>query len=221
MGRIAVHPADRTRRVVIPADVVHKLAAEVGHGCENAAGDHVSFNLGEPELYLIKPGAVGRSVVQAHARVLEEEVLNEWCFVRAEIIEDHVDFLSLGLASHDLVEEADERDTRVTRDRAPQDLSALRVECGEEGERAMPVVLEPVTLGPSRRERQYGIHTVECLDTALLVDREDSRVRRGIQIEAENISGFFLEERIVGGCNGRAGGVSAHAGAKLGQRSCG
>jgi hypothetical protein len=65
--------------------------------------------------------------------------------------------------------------------------------------RAVPVVLEAVAFGASRRERQDGIETVQGLNGGLLLDAEHGRVLRRVQIEAEDVGGFAFELGIVAG----------------------
>ena len=63
----------------------------------------------------------------------------------------------------------------------------------------MPVVLEAVTFGASRRERQDGIETIQGLNGGLLIHAEHGRVLGRAQIEAEDIGGFGFEFGIVAG----------------------
>ena len=63
----------------------------------------------------------------------------------------------------------------------------------------MPVVLEAVTFGASRRERQDGIETIQGLNGGLLIHAEHGRVLGRAQIEAEDIGGFGFELGIVTG----------------------
>jgi len=63
VGRIAVDPLHGFGRAVVLADVAHELALEIGHGGEDAAGDDIALDLGEPEFNLVEPGRVRRGVV--------------------------------------------------------------------------------------------------------------------------------------------------------------
>ena len=60
MPGVAVGPLDGAARLVVLSDVVHELPAKIGRGGEDAAGDHVTLDLREPELDLVEPRAVGR-----------------------------------------------------------------------------------------------------------------------------------------------------------------
>ncbi len=46
-------------------DVLYELPAQISGGGEEAPGDHVALDLGEPELDLVEPRAVGRRVVRS------------------------------------------------------------------------------------------------------------------------------------------------------------
>ena len=61
----------------------------------------------------------------------------------------------------------------------------------------MPVVLEAVAFGASRRERQDGIKTIQGLNGGLLIDAEHGCVLGRVQIEAEDVGGFAFELGIV------------------------
>ena len=60
----------------------------------------------------------------------------------------------------------------------------------------MAFVVVRSSLHLARLHRQQRLRAVERLDLRLLIDAEHGRVRRGIQIEADDISDFLDEERI-------------------------
>ena len=61
----------------------------------------------------------------------------------------------------------------------------------------MPVVLEAVALGAAGRQRQHGIEAVERLNGGFLVDGEDRRVVRRIDVQADHVGGLRFEVGIV------------------------
>ena len=63
----------------------------------------------------------------------------------------------------------------------------------------MPVVLETMTLGASRRERQNRIEPIQGLDGGFLIDAEHRGMLRRPQIQADNVGGFAFELGIVAG----------------------
>jgi len=75
--------------------------------------------------------------------------------------------------------------------------AGLGVERGIQRKRAMPVVLKPVALGASRRQRQNGIEPVQRLDGGLFIHTEHGSVLRRIEVQAQNIHGFTFELGIV------------------------
>ena len=77
--------------------------------------------------------------------------------------------------------------------------AGLGVQRGIQRKRSMPVVLEAVTLGASRRERQNGIEPIQGLDGGLLIDAKHGGMLRRPQIQADNVGGFAFELGIVAG----------------------
>ena len=51
------------------ADVPHELSAQIGDGGEDATGDDVPLDPGEPQFDLVEPGRVSRREVQPDARI--------------------------------------------------------------------------------------------------------------------------------------------------------
>jgi len=133
--RITIGPLDRFGRSVVMADVAHELAREIAHGGENAAGDHVSLDLGEPVLDLIEPGRVGRGEVQMDVGVRGEELADAGGLVGGEVVEDDMDLTPPRFDGHDLAEEGDELLGRMPRRGLPEYRSRARVERGVERER--------------------------------------------------------------------------------------
>jgi hypothetical protein len=74
-----------------------------------------------------------------------------------------------------------------------QDLAAFGVERGIERERAMPIVLEAVALGPPGAKRQHRVEAIEGLNRGLLIDTEHRSVLRRIDVEPDHIGGLALE----------------------------
>lgn len=77
MRGIRIAPRDGIRVLVVAADVAHEFASEVGHGREDAAGNGVALDLGEPQFDLVQPRGVGRGEVQVEPGVIREKPLDE------------------------------------------------------------------------------------------------------------------------------------------------
>jgi hypothetical protein len=80
---------------------------------------------------------------------------------------------------------------------AADDLALEHVECGEQCRHAVAPVAVRHGSAAFGLQRQPGLGPVECLDLALLVDREHDRVRRGIDIEADYVAQLGGEMRVV------------------------
>ena len=72
-------------------DETHELARQVLDRSEDAAGDDVALDFGEPKLDLIEPGGVGRSEVQVNIGMLGQELVNALSFVTGKVIQHDVD----------------------------------------------------------------------------------------------------------------------------------
>ena len=53
---VRVFPPDGASVGRVGIDVATEFASQVGNRSENAAGDDLAFDLGEPDLYLVEPG---------------------------------------------------------------------------------------------------------------------------------------------------------------------
>ena len=129
--------------------------------------------------------------------MLVQEPLHELRLVGGQVVEDHVDLL-VGCAGRDhLAEETHEVQARVTGRRLSLHLARPHVQRRVERQRAVPLVLEPVTLDPARRERQHAVLPVEGLNGGLLVDAEHRGVTGRIQVETDDVGGLRLEVGVV------------------------
>jgi len=180
-------------------DVAAKFASQVGHGSEDAAGNDFAFDLGEPDLHLVEPRGIGRGEVKLHAGVLLEKVSNELRFMSGEVVEDDVNLLPGRAQGHDFFEESNEVAAGVAGRSSSMHPAGFGIQRGIERKRSMPVVLEAVTLGSSRRKRQHGIEPIQGLDGGFLIDAEHGGMLWRPQIQAENVGRFAFELRIVAG----------------------
>ena len=78
--------------------------------------------------------------------------------------------------------------------------AGLGVQRGIQRKRSMPVVLEAVTLGSSRRKRQNGIEPIQGLDSGFLIDAEHGgMLLRFTELQADSVRYFAFELRIIAG----------------------
>jgi hypothetical protein len=113
--------------------------------------------------------------VEVEPGVIREKALHMATLVNGEVIQDDVDLL-LAHGGKETLQEGHESRAVVLVNGSAKHLACTGVECGEQREGSMPVVLEPVPLQSPRRERQDRIKTVQRLDLGLLIQGEDRRI---------------------------------------------
>jgi hypothetical protein len=114
------------------------------------------------------------------------------------VVEDDVDHLAGRHIGVDGIEEADELLMAVALHAAADDLAIEYVERGEQRGGAVALVIVGHSAGAAFLHRQAGLGAVECLDLALLVDREHDGVGRRINVEADHVAQLVDELRIGG-----------------------
>ena len=77
--------------------------------------------------------------------------------------------------------------------------SCFGVERCVKRQRAVSVILKTMALGASWAQRQHRVEAVERLNGAFLIDTKHCRVLGRMQVEADDVSGFCLEIRIIAG----------------------
>ncbi len=112
-------------------DVLHELSAQVGQRREDAAGNDVALDLGEPKFDLVEPRGVGRGEVQVNLRMPIQKVVDLARLMGREIVRNHVDFFAARLVDDDVRQKGDELRGRVSRGRLAEYLAGLGV--GESG----------------------------------------------------------------------------------------
>jgi hypothetical protein len=196
-GRRRVSPFNGSSGFVIVSDVTQDFSSKIGDGGKNAAGDDLSLNLGEPDFDLVQPGRIGRCKMDADVGMTGQEVLDEFGFMSREIVGNDVDLAPEGLGSHDLSKKVDELGAGMALRGLAKDFSAAGIEGSIQRKGAVTVILKAMSLGAARGKGQDGIQAVQGLDGSLFVDAKDGGMIRRVQIEADNVSGLFLEIGIL------------------------
>src|SRR5437899_11574140 len=104
------------------------------------------------------------------------------------VVEHRVDELAGRGFALDGIEEADELAVAVALHTAADHGAVEHAEGGEQGGGAVAQVVVRHGLAAPELDRQPELGAVERLDLALLVKREDHGMRRGIDIEADNVA---------------------------------
>ena len=117
--------------------------------------------------------------------------------VGLEIIEHDVD-LAVRVIGHDLVHEVEELDPPPAPIVSCLDLARGNVEGGEEGRRAVPLVVVAVARERAAvRQPEIALRPLERLDVRLLVDCEHERALRRVEVEADDLGRLGHEVGIV------------------------
>ena len=130
IGWVRVSPSKGSGSLIVGFDVAHELAAQVGNGFEDSAGNHVALDFGEPVFDLVEPGTISGGVMQRHVWMVGKEAIHELGFVGGEVVYDEVDFLVGGLCGYDLLGKADKLLAGVAAGSACDDLAAFGLEGG-------------------------------------------------------------------------------------------
>ncbi len=183
--RISICPEEGFGLGVVALDVRQELSLEIEGRGEDSPGDAIPFQLAEPQLHLIEPGTVGRRVVHPHAGVPGQPGLHRRGLVSREVINNDVDLLT-PIAAGCLLQEPDELGGVVAWDTLPPHPTRGDLQGGIERERPAPEVLKAVPLALPRSEGQGWLQAIQGLNVALLVKAQHHRMRRRVQVQAQN-----------------------------------
>ena len=135
--------------------------------------------------------------MEGKALVAIEPLANLGVFVSRVVVEDHMDALAGRNLALDLIEEANELLVAMALHVAPDHRAVEDVEGGEQRGRAVALVVVRHGAEPALLQRQPRLGSVERLDLALLVERQDDRMGWRVDVEADNITQLLDELRIV------------------------
>jgi hypothetical protein len=107
--------------------------------------------------------------------------------VRGVVVDDQMQFPPGRRLAVDLVEEADEFLMPVAGHALADDAALQHVEGGEQGRRAVTLVVVRHRPAAATLHRQPRLGAVERLDLRFLIDRQHQRVLRRVDIETDDI----------------------------------
>jgi hypothetical protein len=117
--------------------------------------------------------------------------------VGAVVVHDDVHVESLRDTRVDQVEELAKLRRSVPLMKLGDHVARLRVKRGEQGRGAVPFIVMRPAFHLSGLQGQQRLGAIECLDLRFLVDAEHRRMRRRVQIQADDVADFLDEERVV------------------------
>jgi hypothetical protein len=125
--------------------------------------------------------------VEGPARMARQPLPQLWMFVRCVVVDDCVDHFSRGDLRLDRVEKADELLVPMALHVAADDSAIEDVKGSEQRGGSVTLVIVRHRPGAAGLLRQPRLGTVERLDLAFLVDRENDRMGGRIDVEADHI----------------------------------
>ena len=196
---LGVSPLKGFSLFVVATDVADEFASEIFDRDEDAASDDITLDFGKPDLNLVKPGGVGRGVMDANVRISLEEFPDLGGTMGREIIGDDMNFLCRCLTGNNLLEKSHELRAGMAGGSFAEDFATLGVERGKERKRPVPIIFKTVPLRAPWAQGQHRIQPIQCLNGAFLVDAEQRCIDWRLEIQTDDIGRFFLELRIVTG----------------------
>ena len=163
---------------------------------EHAATDLIAGDQAEEAFDLAEPGGGCRSEVHMEARMFCQPRLDLGMLVGGVVVGDQMQVELLGRLGVDTAQEFQPFLMAVPLHAVADDLAGGDVERGEQCRRAVALVVMRHGAGSALLDRQAGLCAVERLDLALLVDRENQRLVRRIEIETDDIA-HLLDEVLV------------------------
>src|SRR6185503_9100563 len=195
---IAIVPLERLSVDIITPDVTYDLAFEVLHGSENAAGNHVSFNLGKPYFDLVEPRRIGRCVVDVHAGVSSQKQPYTLGLVSRKVVRNDMDVTTSRLTGNNVSKECYKLFAGMSLGSFSQHLSGGGIQSSIQRQRSMAIILKTVTLGTPGRERQNRVQPIQSLDGGLLINTKNRRVLGRFEIQTNDIGRFPFKCRVIG-----------------------
>jgi hypothetical protein len=126
--------------------------------------------------------------VEMHVRMRRQKIANHLTLVRRQIVQNDVDLPRRRPFDH-LCEELHKLLAGVVAGGLAEHFSGLRIQRRIQRQRAVTVVLKPMTLGAARRKRQYRSEPVEHLNRRFFIQAEHYVLRR-IQVQTVMSAAF-------------------------------
>ena len=135
--------------------------------------------------------------MEGEARMAIEPFADLRVLMGGIVVEDDMDGLFGRDLSLDLVEEADELLMPMLLHAAPDDLAFEHIEGGKQGGGAVALIVVGHGSGAALLEGQARLGAVECLDLALLIDREHDGMLGRIDVKPDHVVQLLNEVGII------------------------
>ena len=170
---------------------------EIDDGMEHTTLEPSFGEFGKKTFDGVDPGTRCGREVEGPARVAFEPFSDLGMFMGGVVVDDGVDHFSRWYVALDNIEESDEFLMPVALHVTADDGTVEHIQRREQCCRAVTFVIVCHGAATASLHGQAGLGTVQRLDLAFLIHRQNDRVGRRIHIEADDISDLFDECGIV------------------------
>ena len=180
------------------ADEAIDFFDEVGGGIERATTDSALSDESEETFDLVEPGGIGGREVNMPTRTTGEPSPDLEMLMSGVVVDDEMD---IELSRHiglDVPQEGEEFLMTMAGFALGDDRAVEHVEGGEQGSRAMAMVVVGDTFDVAEPHRKHGLGTFEGLDLALLIDAKHHCLVGRVEIKPDYVAQLLDEERIGG-----------------------
>ncbi len=159
---------------------------------------------GKPSFDQIEPGSARGGEVHMEARPLGQPGTDGRRFVRAVIVQDQVNIQRCGDRVVDSIQERPKLDSPMPPMALPDHLPGFHIQGGKEGRRPVATVVMGAPFNLPGSHRENGLCAIQRLNLGLLIDAQDQRTLRRIEVQAHNVPDLLNKERIRGELEGLA-----------------
>jgi hypothetical protein len=171
---------------------------EFDDGSEHAAFEPLLRQLGEIAFDGVEPGCGGGGEVERPAWMTHQPLTNLGMLVGGVVVRDGMDDLAGRHGRFDRVEEADELLMAMLLHATTDDCAIQHVEGSKQRGGAVPDVVMCHGAATAFLHGQTRLSAIERLNLALLIDRKDDGMRRGIDVEPDDVSQLGGKLRVIG-----------------------
>jgi len=158
---------------------------------KDTASDTLVGDFTKPAFDQVQPGTGSWDEVQMESRMTPNPGFDSPMFVGPVIVHDQMQIESGRRFAINLLEETDELLMPVTRHTVADDFAIEHAQGGEQGGRAVALVIVRHRSAAPLLDRQPRLRPIEGLDLAFFVDTQDDGFVRWIEIEADDIGELF------------------------------
>jgi hypothetical protein len=189
-------PSEGLGATVLDVNVVANSTLQFDGTAVCAATKLFVGELGEESLDLVDPGTALGCEMDVKTGPSQQPALDQRRLVSSVVVQDEMNCQLLWDVAVDGVEELPKLDAAVTSMVLRDDPATLYVERSKQGRGAVTNVVMRATFDLSGLQRQDGLGTIQRLNLGFLVNTENHRTVRRIQVETHDVPHLLHQERI-------------------------